>query len=96
MLFALIGFYRKGAEAQLLEISNEVNEFLGQPFLPPRLAAVLRDKVGNRVGNLVLIDAASFEDAEARWKDSPALKAGLYERSELARLDIEIGDLTSD
>jgi hypothetical protein len=96
MLFALIGFYRKGAESHLLEISGEINEYLGQSISPPRLAGVLRGRNGEHLGNLMLIEAAGFEQAEARLNDSPALNAGLYHRAQVAQFDIEIGDLTAD
>ena len=95
MLFALVGLYRKGSEDRLLEIRSDVNEFLGQLLLPPRLAAVLRGRDGERIGNLVVVDAPSFEAAEARLKESPALHAGLYERSDIAELRIEIGDVAA-
>jgi hypothetical protein len=93
MLFALVGFYREGAEDHLLEIACDVNEFLGQVLVPPRLAAVLKGKNGERIGNLVVVDAAGFEEAETRLKDSPVLQAGLYERSAIALFNIEIGDI---
>jgi uncharacterized protein YciI len=93
MLFALVGFYREGAESHLLEIAPAVNEYLGQLVTPPRLASVLRGKGGEKVGNLVIIDAADFEEAKARLKESPALQAGLYDRSEIAELQVEIGDI---
>jgi hypothetical protein len=44
----------------------------------------------------MLIEAASFEQAEARLNGSPALNAGLYDRAQVAQLDIEIGDLKAD
>jgi hypothetical protein len=73
-----------------------VNEFLGQLLVPPRLAAVLRAPDGRKIGNLVVVDAAGFAEAEARLKESPALNAGLYERSAIAELEIEIGDVDDD
>ena len=96
MLFALIGFYKKNPEAHLLEISGDINEYLGQSISPPRLAGVLRGRNGEHLGNLMLIEAASFEQAEARLNGSPALNAGLYDRAQVAQLDIEIGDLKAD
>jgi hypothetical protein len=96
MLYAMIGFYRDGAKARLLEISDQVNEYLGQPLVPQRLAAVLRGKDRERVGNLVLIDAPNFEEAERRFHYSPVWNAGLYERAEVTEIDIEIGEVKSD
>jgi uncharacterized protein YciI len=96
MLFSLIGFYREGAEEHLIEIAHDVNEYLGQLLVPPRLAAVLKDRDGKRIGNLVVIDAADFDEAEARLKESPVLQAGLYDRSAIARLNVEIGDIPAD
>ena len=96
MLFAIVGLYKKNAEARLLEISRDVNEYLGQLNAPPRLAGVLRGRNGEHIGNLMLIEAAGFDVAEARLRESPALNAGLYERAQVAKLDIEIGDLKAD
>jgi hypothetical protein len=96
MLFAMIGFYREGAEDHLLEISADVNEYLGQLLVPPRLAAVLHGPDGRKIGNLVVVDAAGFPEAEARLKESPAWNAGLYERSAIAALHVEVGEVRED
>ena len=93
MLFALIGLYRKGAEDHLLEIADDVNAFLGQILLPPRLAAVFRGKDGKKIGNLVIVDAADLKDAKSQLDDSPARRAGLYDRFEIAELQIEVGGI---
>ena len=96
MLFAIIGFYTKDAEGHLLEISSDVNEYLGQIITPPRLAASLRGRNGEHLGNLLLIDAAGFDEAEARLNDSPTLKAGFYDWAQVTELEIEIGGLEPD
>jgi hypothetical protein len=96
MMFALIGFYRDGIEDRLIEISDDVNEYLGQFFAPVQLAAVLRANDGTRIGNIVLIDAPTYDEAATRLRESPALKAGFYDRYELAKLDIEIGGVRQD
>ncbi len=93
MLFALIGIYRKGAEDHLLEIAPDVNEFLGQLMAAPRLAAVFRGEHGERLGNLVVVDAADFAEAKSHLLESPALHAGLYERVKIAELQIEVGGI---
>lgn len=94
MLFALIGLYREGAEDHLREISDDVNAFLGQILLPPRLAAVFRGEGGEHIANLVIVDAADLNDAKSRLEDSPARRAGLYDRFEIAKLEIEIGGIS--
>lgn len=94
MLFGLIGFYRKGAEDHLLEIAQDVNEYLGQFLVPPRLAAVFRGEKGERLGNLVIIEADNFEEAKSRLRESPALQAGLYDRVEIAQLQVEVGEIS--
>lgn len=94
MLFALVGFYRKGVEDDLLEIAPDVNEYLGQPIIQaPRLAAVFSDENGNRLGNLVIVEAPDFDAARTRLQDSPAQRTGLYERCEIAKLHVEIGGI---
>jgi uncharacterized protein YciI len=96
MLFGLIGFYREGAEEHLIDIACNVNEYLAQLLLPPRLAAVLKDRNGRKIGNLVVVEAADFAEAESRLKESPALEAGLYDRSAIAELNVEIGEIPTD
>jgi hypothetical protein len=95
MLFALIGFYRDDAEQHLIEIARDVNEFLGQLLVPRRLAGVLRNRKGKKIGNVVVIDAVNFAEAEGRLK-SPAMEAGLYKHCAIAELDLEIGRIEAD
>jgi hypothetical protein len=96
MLFALVGFYKADAESHLLEIAGDINEYLGQVLVPPRLAAVLRSGDGARIGNIVVIDAPAFGEAEARLRESPALQAGLYDRCEIVELQVEIGEVAAN
>jgi hypothetical protein len=96
MLFALIGLYKDHVEQELLEIRSDVNEYLGQPLLQTVLAAVLRNKDRRRIGNVVLVEAPTFAEAEVQLRYSPALNEGLYDRVEIGEIDIEIGDIKAD
>jgi uncharacterized protein YciI len=91
MLFAVIGFYKQGAESRLLEIHEEVNEYLGQPYRQPKVAGVLRDQSGRRVGNLLFFEANSFKEANVQLSYSPFHQHGLYERTSVVEYDVEVG-----
>ena len=95
MLFALIGFYKPGAEPHIIDIRDEVSEYLGQPFGQPKLAGALRDDEGRRVGNMLLMEADTFEEAQKQLSHSPFHQHGFYERTEVVEYVIEVGRLTT-
>ena len=91
MLFAVIGFYNEGAESRLLEIHDEVNEYLGQPCRQAKVAGVLRDQNGRRVGNLLFFEADSFDEANVQLSSSPFHQHGLYANASVVEYDVEVG-----
>jgi uncharacterized protein YciI len=91
MQFLVAGILKPGTEDQLLALHNEFNEHLAQPFRKIALAGALRGKDGKRRGYLAIIEADSFEEAEAWLDQSPFYANDLYERVEVAEFAPEVG-----
>jgi uncharacterized protein YciI len=91
MLFALIGFFRADAEPERDRIHERLNEYLAQPFRRVRFGGPLWDASGRRTGGLILLEADGFEQARAFLAANPYIAAGLYERTEVHRLDAQVG-----
>lgn len=91
MRYLVAGILKPGSEAALQEQAAAFNEHLAQPFRRISLAAALRDEQGKRKGYMVVVDADSHADAEAYLHQSPFYAAGLYERVEVAQLDVQLG-----
>ncbi len=91
MLFVVAGLLKEGVEQRLLDLRNEVNELLSQPFPKISLAGVLRDKDRRRIGYLTLIEADDFKVAEAFLHQSPYYLNDLYEQVHVAEFNPEIG-----
>lgn len=92
MLFALIGFLKPEAEERLPD-ADAINEHLAQPFRRTHLAGYLRREGGRRAGVMMLVEAESFAKAEALLRQSPFIKANLYERVEVMEYALEVGRL---
>ncbi|HEX4736750.1 MAG TPA: hypothetical protein VH331_04225 [Allosphingosinicella sp.] len=92
MLFALIGLLKPGAEDRLPD-PDAVNEHLAQPFRRTHLAGYLCRDGGRRAGVMMLIEADDFAQAEGFLRQSPFLKADLYERVETLEYALEVGRL---
>jgi len=91
MQFLVAGILKSGAEDKLLELHDEFNEHLAQPFRKIALAGALRGRDGKRKGYLAIIEAKDFDDAEAYLKQSPIYASDLYERVEVAEFAPEVG-----
>jgi len=93
VLYAITAHFRPGAEPTRQAIHEQYNEHLQQRHPHVRLAGPLRDEEGNRIGVLILLDADDRAQAERFTQASPYTRADLYERVEIASLDIEVGSL---
>jgi|GraSoi013_1_20cm_4_1032433.scaffolds.fasta_scaffold55884_1 uncharacterized protein YciI len=93
MLFMIAGYLAPGAEERLIDFRNEFNEQLSQTV--PNLVAggALRDRDGRRQGYLGFIEADDIEAAERFLHQSPFYREKLYDRVEVYRYDVEIGDI---
>lgn len=96
MKFLLAGILKHGVEDRLLELRNEWNEHLSQSNRNLSLFGALRDKEGNRIGYLAILEAEKFEDAETYLHQSPFFQHDLYERVQVAEFNPEIGSLPQD
>ena len=93
MLFLVAGILKPNVEERLLELHNEFNEHLSQPFRKISLAGLLRDKDGRRKGYVAFIEAKDFDDAESWLQQSPFYQNDLYERVQVAEFNPEVGFL---
>ena len=93
MLFAVIGFFKPDVDSAPPELQADLNEHFAQPTLRIALAGYLRDRNGARAALMGLIEAESFDRAEAFLHSSPYTQAGLYDRVEVLQFDVEVGRL---
>jgi hypothetical protein len=90
MQFVSIGFLRAGTDAGP-EILQQTIGFLEQPYIQITSAGALRDEGDRRVGMMMIFDAPTRAAAEALVKESPFLKADLYEQHHLFEYLDEVG-----
>jgi uncharacterized protein YciI len=93
MLFAVMGFFKPDVDTSPAELQADLNEHLAQPALRIALAGYLRNRAGQRTGLMGLIEAQSFDRAEAYLHASPYFQAGLYGQVEVLEFDGEVGRL---
>ena len=91
MQFLIAGILKAGVEDRMLALHDEFNEHLSQPFRKVALAGALRGKDGKRQGYIAIIEADTFEEAEAWLNQSPFYENDLYERVEVAEFAPEVG-----
>jgi len=91
MQFLIAGILKPGVEDRMLALHNEFNEHLAQPYRTIALAGALRGKDGKRKGYVAIVEADTFEDAEAWLQQSPFYANDLYERVEVAEFAPEVG-----
>jgi uncharacterized protein YciI len=89
--FVVIGWFRPGAEAAVAPLQAALNDQL--TYRPLRLAGPLRDPDGRPRGWMGVLEAESFDTAQAFIERSPYLQSGLYERAEVYTYSIEVGRL---
>ena len=91
MLFVWLGFLKDGSKPVPQEVQRQVTEFLKQPYIPIQSVGALRDENGKRAAMLMLFEVESRAAAEALVKNSPYMKAGLYNEHRLFEFDDQIG-----
>ncbi|MFL6721294.1 MAG: YciI family protein [Sphingomonas sp.] len=91
MLFAWIGFIKRGAEMIPPDVNVQTSDFLQQPFIRIHSGGPLCDEDQRRAGMLMIFEADDRTAAEALVADSPYQKAGLYERHHLYEYRNEVG-----
>ncbi|HUP67909.1 MAG TPA: hypothetical protein VM145_06840 [Sphingomicrobium sp.] len=91
MLYAWIGFLKDGAQAVPQQVQHETTDFLAQPLIKIHLAGPLRDSAGERAAMMIIFEHDSRESAELFVRDSPYLRAGLYDDHNLYEYGNEVG-----
>ena len=93
MQFAVAAILKPGTEKELIKYSDEFSEQIGANGEDVRLAGALLDEAGKKVGYLALLEGDTIEQVQA-WVDaSPIYRAGLYDRLEVFRYQVEVGRL---
>lgn len=90
MQFAWIGFLKAGQDASP-HVLQQTSDFLQQPYIKIESVGALRDGDGKRAGMLMIFDVKDKAAAEELVKNSPFLRAGLYEAHHLFEYRDEIG-----
>ncbi|HTI65910.1 MAG TPA: YciI family protein [Caulobacteraceae bacterium] len=93
MLYLLKATFKPGVEAQRHAIHDAFSAHIAQSHPRVRLGGSLQDEAGGRVGVLIILEADDRAQAERFVASSPYTKAGLYARTEIERLDLEVGTL---
>ena len=91
MLYAWIGFLKLEAESIPASLQESATDFLSQPLIKIRAAGPLRDASGKRAAMMIIFEHDSRAAAEAFVKDSPYLKADIYEDHRLYEYANEVG-----
>lgn len=94
MLFMVAAYLKPGFEQQLITFRDELNEHFAQANLT--LAGALRDAEGRKKGYLGFVEADSFEAAQRFVQQGPFFKEQLYERIDIFKYEVEVGQLASD
>ncbi|MDB5449347.1 MAG: YciI family protein [Phenylobacterium sp.] len=93
MMFAVIGFFRSGADPARPALQADWNEHLGASAHTLRHAGFLVDEHGRKAGVMGLLEADDFARAQAYLRTSPFTEAGLYERTAVLEFAEEVGRL---
>ena len=93
MLFAVIGRFRPGMEAERDKAHEAFSEHIAQRGPRIRLGGALLGPEGARVGVIFLMESDDIDQVHRFVESSPYTLADLYERVEVDGLDLEIGAL---
>jgi len=94
VLYAINCRYKPGIEEQHAALAVSFGDHMRQPLLHIRLAGVLCDSAGNRVGFFALMEADDPDVVHAFIRSSPYTEAGLYESVQIDTMNLEIGRLS--
>ena len=91
MLFVWIGFLKPDVASISQSIQRMTTDFLSQPTIKIHSAGPLRDSDGTHSAMMMIFEHQDREAAETFVRDSPYLKAELYEQHHLYQYDSEVG-----
>jgi uncharacterized protein YciI len=93
VIFALIGLLRQPVPPRDAAFEAALNAHYAQPQLRIINAGYLRDARRQPIGLLAVIEAESFDRAQAFLESSPFHTGGFYDRVEIAEYDVDVGRL---
>jgi len=93
MLFVVVGHFRPDTEEKRKSLVETFIRHLGQRQPRLRLGGPLKNDDGAAIGVFYIAESDTREAVEALVTESPYSKAGLYERIDITRMDLELGSM---
>jgi uncharacterized protein YciI len=93
MLFVVMAHFRQGAEDKRKDLAETFTRHLGQRQPRLRLGGPLKDDAGMETGVFYIAESETLEAVEALVHSSPYYEAGLYDRIDISRMDLELGSM---
>ncbi len=93
MLFVVMAHFRQGTEEKRKDLVETFTRHLGQRQPRLRLGGPLKDDHGAKIGVFYIVESDTREPVETLVNESPYSKAGLYERIDITRMDLELGSM---
>jgi uncharacterized protein YciI len=93
MLFVVTGHFRPDTEEKRKGLVETFIRHLGQRQPRLRLGGPLKDDNGGHIGIFYIVESDTREPVETLVHESPYYKAGLYERIDITRMDLELGSM---
>jgi uncharacterized protein YciI len=93
MLFLFVGFLKPHTEEQVLELREEFNEHLAQPFPRIVVGGVLRNQEGRKIGYSAVFEADDLDVVTDYLERSPYHRNDLYEFARVAEFNEELGSV---
>jgi len=93
MIFAILGLFKEPKPDTEPGFEAALNEQLAQPFLRIVTAGYVRNDRGEPAGFLGLVEAASFQQANAFLDNSPFRRSGQYKDLWLGAYEQEVGHI---
>jgi uncharacterized protein YciI len=93
MLFVVVAHFREGTEEKRKDLIETFTRHLGQRQPRLRLGGPLKDDQGEKIGVFYIAESETREAVETLVHASPYYEAGLYDRIEITRMDLELGSM---
>jgi uncharacterized protein YciI len=93
MLFVVMAHFREGTEEKRSSLAEDFTRHLGQRQPRLRLGGPLKTDQGQAAGIFYIAESDTREAVEGLVHSSPYYTAGLYDRIEITRMDLELGSM---
>jgi uncharacterized protein YciI len=93
MLFVVMAHFREDTQDKRAALEEDFTRHLGQRQPRLRLGGPLKDDKGSGTGVFYIAESDTREPVEALVHSSPYYEAGLYDRIEITRMDLELGSM---